>query len=254
MWTWSLPLQSKHETKSIHGSCHPFSDPRANSPGEPLPVLRASRAELSSIPRTSIPSPEITQVTIRSQLGSSKIPQAELGFCPRTHSLKEVVDRVTVLLNPGKLSSNGSHHPKRESSNGSSGSNGHAQSNGHAIHNSAGSGSAMEHPGVTFTSVTPVRDAKGEIRYFRHGTIVTQWEIKHELPGRLRLRNPVIHRKAELCQAIERELMSVLGIDYFKTNPLTSTVLVQYDRRQLTRDQIIEILEARAGECRAPRP
>ena len=62
----------------------------------------------------------------------------------------------------------------------------------------------MEHPGVTFTSVTPVRDAKGEIRYFRHGTIVTQWEIKHELPGRLRLRNPVIHRKAELCQAIER--------------------------------------------------
>ena len=76
--------------------------------------------------------PEITQVTIRSQAGSGEVPRAELGFCPRTHSLKEVVDRVTVLLNPGKLSSNGSHHPKRESSNGSSGSNGHARSNGHA--------------------------------------------------------------------------------------------------------------------------
>ena len=109
-------------------------------------------------------------------------------------------------------------------------------------------------PGVTITSVTPVRDANGEIRYFRHGTIVTHWEIKHELPGRLRLKNPVIHRKAELCQAIERELMGVLGIDYFKTNPLTSTVLVQYDRKQLSRDQIIEILETALAQRRAPRP
>ena len=46
--------------------------------------------------------------------------------------------------------------------------------------------------------------------------------------------------------------MSVLGIDYFKTNPLTSTVLVQYDRRQLTRDQIIEILEAALANAEHP--
>jgi heavy metal translocating P-type ATPase len=196
--------------------------------------------------------PEITQVTIRSQVGSSEIPRAELGFCHRTHSLTEVVDRVTGLLNPGKISSNGSPHPKRESSNGSCGSNGHAGSNGHVSHSGARSGSALEHMGVTFTSVTPVRDAKGEIRYFRHGTIVTHWEIQHELPGRLRLRNPVIHRKAELCQAIERELMGVLGIDYFKTNPLTSMVLVQYDRKQLTRDQIVEILEGALANAEHP--
>ena len=105
---------------------------------------------------------------------------------------------------------------------------------------------------MSITSVTPVRDAKGEIRYFRYGTIVTHWEIKHELPGRLRLKNPVIHRKAELCQAIERELMGVLGIDYFKTNPLTSTVLVQYDRKQLSQDQIIEILEAALANAEHP--
>ena len=97
---------------------------------------------------------------------------------------------------------------------------------------------------VTITSITPERDANGEIRYFRYGTIVTHWEIKHELPGRLRLRNPIIHRKAELCQALERELTSVLGIDYFKTSSLTSTVLIQYDRKQLSREQIVEILEA----------
>ena len=112
--------------------------------------------------------------------------------------------------------------------------------------------SALEPPGVSITSVTPVRDVQGEIRYFRHGTIVTHWEIKHELPGRLRLKNPVIYRKAELCQAIERELMGVLGIDYFKTNPLTSSVLVQYDRKQLSRDQIIEILETALAHAENP--
>ena len=97
---------------------------------------------------------------------------------------------------------------------------------------------------MTITSITPERDANGEIRYFRYGTIVTHWEIKHELPGRLRLKNPIIHRKAELCQVLERELTSVLGIDYFKTNSLTSTVLIQYDRKQLSREQIVEVLEA----------
>ena len=37
--------------------------------------------------------------------------------------------------------------------------------------------------------------------------------------------------------------MSVLGIAYFKSNPLTRGVLVQYDQEQLSREQIIEILE-----------
>ena len=46
--------------------------------------------------------PEITQITIKSQQGSQEVPRAELGYCPRTHTLKEVVDRVTGLLNPRK--------------------------------------------------------------------------------------------------------------------------------------------------------
>ena len=54
---------------------------------------------------------------------------------------------------------------------------------------------------------------------------------------------PSIHRKADLCQAIERELMSVLGVDYYTANPLTATVLVKYDTKELTRDQIIEIID-----------
>ena len=223
---------------------------------------------------TVFQAPEITQITIKSQEGSHEIPRAELGYCPTTHSLKEVVDRVTRLLNPrksrsrqtkkssGAPSSNGhiagaKGHPGTNGhidglsvhagSNGHvTGANGHAHSNGYSTVAKACSGS-VDSPvekAVTITSITPERDANGEIRYFRHGTIVTHWEIKHELPGRLRLKNPIIHRKAEVCQALERELMSVLGIDYFKTNSLTSTVLVQYDPKQLSREQIVEILES----------
>src|SRR5271163_271524 len=54
--------------------------------------------------------PEITQVTIRSQAGSSEVPRAELGFCPRTYTLKHVIERVKDSLNPRKGSSNGVHH------------------------------------------------------------------------------------------------------------------------------------------------
>ena len=196
--------------------------------------------------------PEITQVTIRSLADSSEVPRAELGFCPRTYTLQQVVERVKDSLNPRKASSHGAHQ-----ANGHAASNGHGpvHSNGHASKNGAAAlapARVLEPLGVSIPSVTPVRDAQGEIRYFRYGTIVTHWEIKHALPGRLRLKNPVIHRKAELCHAIERELMGVLGIDLFKTNSLTSTVLVQYDRRQLSKDQIIEILESALAHAEQP--
>ncbi len=210
--------------------------------------------------------PEIERVTISSQESSSETPRAEIGYCPKTYSLQQVVKRVSALLDPGRAipngarGSNGVHpgtngvHPGtngvQPGTNGvQAGTNGHhTETNGyHAGANGktepGDKTSAGEPVGVTITSVSPVRDSKGEIRYFRHGAIVTHWEIKHELPGRLRLKNPALHRKSELCQAIERELVSVLGIDYYKTSSLTSTVLVQYDPKQLSRDQIIEILE-----------
>ena len=75
--------------------------------------------------------PEITQITIKSQQGSSEVPRAELGYCPRTHTLKEVVDRVTGLLNPSKTRTRQAKKP-----NGASAGNGHvAKSNGRAHSN-----------------------------------------------------------------------------------------------------------------------
>ena len=99
--------------------------------------------------------------------------------------------------------------------------------------------------GPTVNGRQPVRwraNSKGELRLFRSGSVISAWEVKHEFPGRLRLRNEALHRRAEVCQAIERELMSVLGIDSYKANPTTATVLIIYNQQQLRRDQIFEIL------------
>ncbi len=71
-----------------------------------------------------------------------------------------------------------------------------------------------------------------------------QWEIKIDRPGRLRVKNPLLYRKSRLCRAIERELLSVIGVDRYKTSSITCAVQVDYNPRQLTRKQVIEILDS----------
>ncbi len=67
------------------------------------------------------------------------------------------------------------------------------------------------------------RNGDGVVRYSRPAAAPSGWQVKLDRPGRLRLKNPVLYRKSDLCQAIERELMSVLGIDQYKTSSLTCT-------------------------------
>jgi Cu2+-exporting ATPase len=63
--------------------------------------------------------------------------------------------------------------------------------------------------------------------------------------GSLRLSNPVLYRKSALTQALERELMSVLGVHRYDTDSLKCRVDIEYDPRQLSTVQLIEILDGR---------
>ena len=78
--------------------------------------------------------PEITEITIKSQQGSREVPRAELGYCPKTHTLKEVVDRVIGLLNPRKSRSRTTKkaHGASSSYGHAGGANGYAAANGYA--------------------------------------------------------------------------------------------------------------------------
>lgn len=195
---------------------------------------------------------EVSNVEIRGGV-------AELRYCPESHSLNDVVNRVASYL-AGRNGSNGHTNGSNGHANGS---NGHASgtfeklygSNGHTNGTTSvpvnGNGHLGESPKLLGKPQTAT-DRRGVVRYYRHDTIVTGWEIKQESPGRLKLKNPVLYRKVELCQAIERELMSVLGVDKYKTSSLTSTVVIDYDPRELTKIQVIEIIESALENAEHP--
>gem|GEM_PF-467770 len=81
------------------------------------------------------------------------------------------------------------------------------------------------------------------LSFNKNGELVTAWEILMDTPGKLKLRNSALYRRKEVCQVIERELMSVLGVDSYKTSPLTASLFLTYDPRQIRREQVLELLD-----------
>ena len=96
------------------------------------------------------------------------------------------------------------------------------------------------------------RDRSGAVRYYRHDSVVTGFRITRESAGRIKLKNPVLYRKNDLCQAIERELMSVLGVDNYTTSSLTGSVKIDYDSHLISRAQILEILDSALANAEHP--
>ena len=96
------------------------------------------------------------------------------------------------------------------------------------------------------------RDQHGVVRYHRYARRVTGWRVTCERVGMIRLENPALYRKSALCEAIERELMSVLGIDRYETSPRTARAKIEYDPRQLGPAQIIEILDGALANAEHP--
>ncbi len=104
-------------------------------------------------------------------------------------------------------------------------------------------------PSPVVAPVITAKDRHGVVRYHRYGHRVTGWQIVAQKAGSLKLKNPVLYRKSALCQAIERELMSVLGVDRYQTHALRCTVRVEYDPRRLSRAQLIEILDGALAQA-----
>ena len=173
---------------------------------------------------------------------------AELHYCPDTYELKEVVNRVASYLH-------GPSEPAHGPLLGTDGANGHLYA---ANYLSNGSGHSSQSNATNETKKPVVghsrsaTDRRGVVRYFRHDSGVSGWEVKQDSPGRIKLKNAVLYRKVELCQAIERELMSVLGVDKYKTSSLTCTVVIDYDPRELTKAQVIEIVDSALENAEHP--
>ena len=96
------------------------------------------------------------------------------------------------------------------------------------------------------------RDQHGVVRYRRYAGRVTGWHVERERMGSIRLNNPVLHRKRPLCDAIERELMSVLGVNRYDTDSLKCRVDIEFDPRQLNTSQLVEILDSALAAAEHP--
>lgn len=86
-------------------------------------------------------------------------------------------------------------------------------------------------------------DWKGQVQVYRYNLRVSTWKIASDIPGRIRLRNTRLFRKKRLCQDIERELMSIFGIERFKVNSLTCSVLIYFEEKTIDKAQILDLLE-----------
>ena len=210
-----------------------FDDGKFNSHATPVPAAPADVA-------LSFPSPGVIRVQSHAlfgepdhadglrflrrafaleQVGGATLnrgaaPAVELRFDARRHGLKEVLARLADCLS-------GAEPP------------------------AAGPAPAGQRlvPSPVVAPAATARDRHGVVHYHRYGHLVTGFQVVAERAGFVKAKNPVLYRKNGLCQAIERELMSVLGVDRYQTHALNCTVQVEYDPRRLTRHQIIEILD-----------
>ena len=157
----------------------------------------------------------------------SKSAVAEVHYCVKTKTRRQAVEEIYTRLLGGNA--------------------------GNFFYNTSPSAAGAPNKPAPKKQLNMIPDHQGVVRLYRHGPVVTSWQVKHETRGRIRLYHPSLHRRKEVCQGIERELMSVLGIDNYKTSTMTATVLVTYNPTKIRREQIIEILDSAMASIEVPK-
>ena len=64
----------------------------------------------------------------------------------------------------------------------------------------------------------------------------------HDLPGRLRIKTPVMKNDKEAACAVEALLLAVAGVGSVAVNTTTGSCLVNYDPKEAKCDDIISVL------------
>ena len=81
------------------------------------------------------------------------------------------------------------------------------------------------------------------LKLTRYENLVTNWEMVMDIPGRLRVKQPLLRRKKKYCQRIEKSLFNTVGVEKYKVSSLTTTATVTYDETKVTRNQLIKAME-----------
>ncbi len=81
------------------------------------------------------------------------------------------------------------------------------------------------------------------VRISRYGSILSSWEVVHELPGRIRLRHEGLRKVGPLGERVQGELLAVDGVISCRVNPWTAGLLVRFDPGAIDPHQILRILD-----------
>jgi Cu2+-exporting ATPase len=82
-----------------------------------------------------------------------------------------------------------------------------------------------------------------QIRLFRREAGFSTWELIHELPGRLRIRDRGLCGRTDLVRQLELELHTLPGVQTVTTSATTGSVLIRFDVRSIDRESLLTALD-----------
>src|SRR5262245_37037157 len=77
--------------------------------------------------------------------------------------------------------------------------------------------------------------------------------LHDRVPGRVRLRAPGLKRRPELGAMVEREMRTIDGVREVSVNPLTGSVLIQFDPTRVALEQLLDWINRAQGVALAPK-
>ena len=81
------------------------------------------------------------------------------------------------------------------------------------------------------------------IRVSRVGSYLSTWRLHSQTDDRVRLTHPVLRNNRDVAYRLEEELSAILGVREFRTNTLSSSVLVRFSPRLLNVHRLVRHLE-----------
>ncbi len=81
------------------------------------------------------------------------------------------------------------------------------------------------------------------LRAFRYGEMISTWELRVSLPGWMRLRNALVLNKAHFAEALERELLGLMGVEEFKLHQSAGSISIAFNPSIIRADQVVRHLD-----------
>jgi P-type E1-E2 ATPase len=81
------------------------------------------------------------------------------------------------------------------------------------------------------------------VRLFRYGKTITTWELRVSVPGWIRLRHSLVLNKVHLVEALERELLGLMGVEEFRSHRQAGSISITYNPSIVSTEQIIRRLD-----------